>query len=942
MVLLIQLRQVLKRKQHKFRKNKYIIDKMELITVSNISDKKNILQDFSPDDSLWVTSDIKSHLSIFHYLQKNKKNSIDNTSIIRVMDLWPHLLSLAYPQHSVVDRHFLTLIYHEWAKSRKKEWQKNKETGALICEYMETLAHLLQHPLRNNLIEEWIFTGTDKRKTHWTIWYDLASDFWSYLAHKKIIESSWACAFLLDQLPFKHIQFKEIIFDLELDTNKVEVELIRQIATKIKVKTLIPACFKEKDQNHISTLYSNLHQKKTSLSIQQPPVPTNSTEIKKFATPLAEIKDISHRITKALSEGIKPNKISVLAPHIEYYWTCLKSHLKRENIPVNKSERTLLYSFPVTQLWLAKMWTHLSIIKYRNLEIIYSHQNKQTNFSQLKSEFHNVTEIKKWPSNTYIKDQLKNKNELTSASTFVEWASQLLPYIKKDTVIYKAIEECLQNFTLSSHSVKGLQLKWQDWLNLLELFTKKKEIEIKAGDPEGINCLSFNALGWVDADFVYIAGLSEQNLKTDKHSVISSLEEDSITKNLGFFIKSEPADKMERTVSCFIHKEHKKLVLSFSSSDFTGTPLSASCLWLEKAMECKKDINHFDIPGASKWDQRQKQPLVKDILAHHNMTHTFLESVEQSIAEDMGQKTPQPVFKGEVKNLSASSLDNYIKCPFIFTAKKLFHLWDGPERDMDIPAIERGNFVHCLFEILQLKKDGDFSQSGILQIIKNMENSENFKKQILKIHPVIWEKEKSYLLKKALIFLEKEKIKEKLFTNYNTIACEKKYQCHWNFRTQSLSAKGDISIKGKIDRIDSNNRSYQIIDYKHSLPEGSVITSWEKAANFQLAFYVQVLEMGLADLPPLPVESALYLSYKNFNYQGLAAKKPVYIQFLGGPKKRSLISEEKKKSVLNNINKNINSLILNINEGKFHAHPRKKSQCVKCRWRKICRASHLN
>lgn len=912
---------------------------LELIQFLNTKDKRSILQDFNPDNNLWITTDVKSQFSILNELRKDK-SSIKDNCVIRAIDFWTHLLSKIYPKLSITSRSVLTFIYHEWAQSQKQEWQKTRETGNMICQYMEVLAHLLHHPLKDHLIKEW--KHSNKKETYWIIWYHLATEFWNYLSEKKIIESSWVSAFLLDEIPYKDLEFEEIIFDLGFDINNIEVELIQQIATKIKTKVLVPTCINQKKQNYIHFIYNDFKQKKhLSFTESSNKSSIDSIKMKKFATPLAEIKDITYHITHSLKKGIQPNKIYILAPHIEKYWTCLKSYCKKENIPVNKSEVVSLHNFPVVQLWLAKMWTHLSIIKYENLETIQIHQNPHINFSQLKSEFYNIKRIENWPSYLYTTEQLKNKNKTTSPSHFINWALKLLPNKIVNSKVHKSIKECLNDFAQPTNTVTQLKLKWQTWLSILELLLKKKEIEIHEGNPNGINCLSFNALGWVEPDFTYIAGLSEQNLKTEKHTVISSLEAQAIMKDLGFLIKNEPTDIMEQTISHFILQGHKELVLSFSSTDFLGTPLNPSCLWLEKAIENKKDINHFDIPHLPSWDQQQRKSSIKGILAHHNIKQSESELINQSIQEDLGNAEVIPFFQNKIKSLSPSSLNDYIKCPFIFAAKKIFYLWDGPDRDMDIPPTEHGSIAHKLFELLQLKQKKDFSRSEILQIIESIKQSKNFEKT-QKIHPIIWEKEKKYLLKKAMIFLEKEEKNKSLFNNYQTIACEKKYQCYWSFKEKSLATEGDILFKGKIDRIDSNNEFYHIVDYKSSFSTGSVAISWAAYENFQMAFYLQILERGLADLPALSVKSALYLNYKNFNYQGLVIKEPAYIELLGNPKKKSLVSEEKKESIIKNVNQKIDSRILNIHRGKFSAQPKKRQLCTKCRWRKICRASHLN
>ena len=260
---------------------------------------------------------------------------------------------------------------------------------------------------------------------------------------------------------------------------------------------------------------------------------------------------------------------------MEDYWTCLKSYLKKENIPFNKSETTLLISFPAVQLWLASIETHLKIIKYENLETILSYQNRYINFSQLKSRLYHATKIEDWPSYVYVKDKLRDKNEIISPLDFMTWAKEWLPKRESKGIFSQALKECVNDFLQSAQSITDLRLKGQDWLKLLKFFLRKKERKIHTESPEGINCLSFNALSWVEADFIYIAGLSEQNLKTNNHNILSSLSARSITEDLGFFIKSEPPDKLEQVISCFIRQGHKALTLSFSSSDFSGTPFKS-------------------------------------------------------------------------------------------------------------------------------------------------------------------------------------------------------------------------------------------------------------------------------------------------------------------------------------------------------------------------------
>lgn len=910
---------------------------LELIEISQIKDKSKILQDFNPNNSLWVVSDIKSQQFVLHKLQHRIPDT-DPKCVVRAKQLWFQWLSVPPKQHTV-SRFFLNLIYQKWSQSQQLDWQKNIETGNLVGQYMETLAHLLHHPLKNQLIEEWSKTTLHKDSS-WIQWYHLANDFQSYLAKKNIIEDSWNSTLLLDKIPSSSINFKNLIFDLGFEINRVEVELIYQISQKINTQVLIPTytIYKE-DQNNIYPVYKHLNRNRKISRKKELSNKNHFIKIKKFISPLAEIKDMSQWVSSLLQKGIKPNKISVLAPHIESYWPCLNSYFNREKIPVNKRKIVLLSHFPIVQLWIARMWSHLSVIKYENLETICAHLHPQINFSQLKADFYNARTIEEWPPNTYTKAQIKNKEDPISPMIFYQWALELLPDDNINNKTDSAIKECLNNFTQLK---KTERLSWQSWLQLLEYLVKQKEIETHEENPQGINCLSFNAINWLESEFVYIAGLSEQNIRKKKHNIISSLEAEAITEDLGFFIKTEPADKQEKIISHFIQQPHEELLLSFASMDFLGTPSNPSHLWLEYAIKYKKDINRFDTPGITLWDEQQRKTSIKEILLNTEINDKQIDLVNKSIQNDLGLTKSSPFYQKKVKDISFSSLNNYVTCPFIFTAKNLFHLWDGPNRNIDIPPVERGMIIHKLFEKLLSKKKTIISKKDISQIIDQIKTNKEIRIKLQKVHPLIWEKEKSWLIQKALLFLEEEKRKKSLLTDYQNIACEKKYHSFWNFEKQSLDNKGDISIKGKIDRIDSNNQFYQIIDYKGSIPVGSTAPSWETQENFQLPLYIQAIEKGFSDLASTPVKSALFLSYKNFEYQGLAPKESPYIQLLGSERKRSLVSEEEKASILKNTNQKINFFISNIHNGKFNPQPKTKTVCIKCRWRKICRARHLN
>ena len=921
---------------------------LKTITITHLSDKKNILQSFEPKNSVWITSDIKSQLFILNHLEKRKKPAWTN-SVFRAQDFWITLLHKIDPNITVASRTTLCLIYQQWiSESQGITWQKTKETGYILCEFISMMAHIHQHPNQDSLLKEWWSSKKKNINLHWNKWYTLSQSFYSYLMEKKIIETSWVDTYLLDKnihLP----QWKELIVDIGSDINPVESELISQLSTKNQVTVLIPLSYKDKTWQCAFTPYRSLVK---TPKIESPPPKTPLVSVKKFSSMLAEIKDITAQVKKIL-KTLKPSQVSILAPNIEDYWPCLKSHLLMEEIPFKKSETTALISFPVIQLWLANMWTHLGVIEYENLEtILYSKPKPLYSPTYFQANHLHTRHIKDVPPYLLNKEWLRDKHTVVSSTVFTQWAKKLLPQ-KKSSILQKIKTELLE-----LNILKNIQLPFESWLTLLNSHLRQQEIPITDEKQEGIHCLSTNALAWVDSDFIYLAGLSEQNLKTDKHYFISSMEADIINEDLGFIIKTQASDKLEQNIMQFIQQEHKNLILSFSASNFHGEPFNPSALWLEQAQKYTEDVQSFHQPEFTVWDKQQKKNDIKDILSKRALSESRIQLIEQSIAEDKGLRPIKTFFTKDqneleqIKNLSSSSFENYIRCPFIFASKKLFKLRDDHQKDVDMDSAEKGSLIHKLFE--QIKKlslqNPTISDQDILQKIKHFPEQykfpeqEKYKKIVNTIHPVVWKKEKNYLLEKAKLFLKNERKLKKIFKNLQFNAAELKYNCFWNQKKAGLDKQGDMEIKGSIDRIDkdTDKNTYFIIDYKKTLPTGGAVTGWSQQNNFQLGLYMQAVELGLTELPPHIVEQALYLSYKDFSWVGYAEKNPNNTQLFNSSRSRSLISKEKKQQVLNEINAKMNTLIAEIKSGNFTPKPFKESYCSKCRWSKICRATHLN
>ena len=323
--------------------------------------------------------------------------------------------------------------------------------------------------------------------------------------------------------------------------------------------------------------------------------------------------------------------------------------------------------------------------------------------------------------------------------------------------ISQAIKECLNEIKKISQTCEQ-NLPYKAWLSLLESLLKNKEIIVKKENTNGVHVLSFNALSWVSADVVYVAGLNESLMKNNAHNFISHFDKSSIKDNMGFFLKEENPHLLHQTIQYFIQQNRKKLILSCSQFDFLGGSLTPDSLWLKwhyQYVNKKQDNNTYSHTASqlTAWDKQQRKATVDDILNPRSLSAPSVQLMEQSIKEDSGALPLIPYCKKDVKKMSVSYLNDYVSCPFVYFAKNVLELWSGPEKDdIDRPAMQKGSLLHTLFEKLKSKQPQTFLEEPLSTLIEDIKNEQELKSDFKKLHPIMWEKEKLYFLKNQKTF----------------------------------------------------------------------------------------------------------------------------------------------------------------------------------------------
>jgi len=333
-------------------------------------------------------------------------------------------------------------------------------------------------------------------------------------------------------------------------------------------------------------------------------------------------------------------------------------------------------------------------------------------------------------------------------------------------------------------------------------------------------------------------------------------------------------------------------------------------------------------------------------------SHFFLDSGVQDIRNkanaDLSLSAWQKIsWPSKEASLSASQLENFIRCPFVFAAEKVFRLRDIEAFDLDMSAMSKGSLVHALFESLLAEK-GRFDRSASeIEMILDELRAQSKDSQYLS--PAALAVQKRKYVQIGLRFLNIEREWQKMFSKSQPYLFEKELRFYFDLdsgRIGSEPCENGFLFRGKLDRLDrGQNNEFILIDYKSSPQSSQAHTQWLSEGQIQLLFYMWAIEKeALSELGPKPeVVAAHYYVIKNFRRDyGMQLSDFVGQYFPETEKKTLVISREAKAELLTQFETWMKQLLHLIKNGEFLAKPREASLCKSCHWRTLCRAPHLN
>ena len=948
-----------------------------LQSITGPLDSRAAFSSFNPDRETWIVSDLKSKLDLNRKLLASR-SFISGDSVLRVSDFWKILLGRLRPDLQVVSREFIiTLIAQKLLKS-EHAWAKNPGAAQAACDYLTQLMPVLAHPNGEEMLHEW-FAANPASEARWRRWFDLALELWREFLLDGFVMPAWASGVLANESDlnetWREIWTRPLVVDLGPELDQVEADLLVQLSEYLEVKILRPEPEWRGEYRRALVAYEiferKLQGKRRSRAAPPPPPeppPEPSPEpspvaaakprrYRKYTTMIAEVKDAVAQTRIWLDSGqVRTEQVAIVAPDIEIYWPALSGYLEQEGIPCQKDRVRRLHAFSDIARWLATLRLRTSSYSEADLELeLFESESTSTRlieferFKVLYSSLYGREDLNRLES---VAERFKvdiHTDDEPCRDDFVAWSLKLLPV----TVDTSRVESLFKRFF--SECPQSLALPVSRWLAFIEQLAARIECRVKTGDADGVACVSLSSSENSPASHMIILGLTEGALKSANGRAILFSDIGSIENQLGFHLSSDEQSSLEFTARWLIEDPERKLVLSVPETDFAGGAQAPSWLWVRGEREMGGAAQKsggatvsvpviVTVPSPTRWDEVQYADL-QQIFQDRRWPEAHAKQLNQALSEDLGLARPEVFASGVIDALSPSAIEDYLECPFIFAAKRLFALSDVAELDLEVDAIRRGNLMHKLFEILtgeprRFSPGDDELEAVVVQARSECE----LQLADERLWPMLKTRHKD-LARRFLAFENEDRFR---FPGVKTLARELKISGFIDPQTGSLvreTRPGAIKFVGRIDRVDiDENGNVAIYDYKSSAASAAQFGSWLKNNKIQLLLYAMAIEQGLADIGPHPVLAALYYVARPLGKDsGFKTEEvPQGLYDCSDKRKRNRVGDTGRAELFGEAKKRILAAVSGIQAGQFAPQPRDHKKCIDCKWSSLCRAPHLN
>jgi ATP-dependent helicase/nuclease subunit B len=911
---------------------------LKIHSLTGPADKAELIKAFDCKSQTWIVSDLKSKLQLQSIFLQNEGVLLDH-SVMRASDYWAGLGRDYLPEWRVVSADFLRASYQSEFAAASEPWMRGPQAAKTLLQMMPQFLPLYVQLPNEDLVRDWL-REHPQSMIRWAHWFELGARFWQTLREKKLTQSAWLPALLLDfDIAIKSWR-RPLVVDLSAQLTSLERELFKRISVDIDVDMLVPrpkwgGAFARALRVYEDT--TPVKGEPAEISMSELRVP-GRVERRRFTTALAEIKDAVATVRRWLEAGVDANQIALLAPDIEAYWPVLAPILAQEGINVTKGRTARAQCYPMVQLWLARLRLKLGRIERGDLELAsFQGSEPLLPFAKFRRQFTHIFSLEQIFEEKILRENFSqefNADDVIGGREFLLQCASRWPGAETElleTILKNLFEELPLQVRLPTRL-------WLDWLEA-SIGHPRLELSIQSPATSGIYCAPVMSAEWLPVSHAYFLGLSEEAFASGQPVTITAPELSGLERDLGVQLPALESGALEFETRWLLESPRSEIVLSCAKIDMAGGPLTPSRLWL---LQSEGQIPEPQSPLVNRWDEIQRL-LPIEIAGLRQWPMAEREIRLQSVAQDLGFTTPSPFkIKGEL-SLSPSSLESYAECPFIFAAGRVFKLTDEPELDLDLDYMTRGRLLHALFEKLTIEpRRWNWTNQDLEEILDTLRSELDI------FDRGLWSHIKTRHLEIARQFLAAEKSWRDRFPSTRTFAREVAFKAFWSIQKGAMVeapivGEPAVRLSGRIDRVDGNEiGEYVVLDYKTSSANLRGLDYATRSDDFQLALYTQAVESGRTDLKPGVARAAQYYIAKDMTRAKGFQLKGENDLMPADTKGRHLIELERREEIFTALNQRIGALAGQIIEGQFTPQPKSQKDCADCQWRTLCRAPHLN
>lgn len=876
------------------------------ISCPSTRQKWQYLEKMDPHSEIWVVSDLRSKLEVQSLLLE-KFDGIPSDAVLRARELWQQIFRRRHPLAKIVSLDWIHLQAGHWLlKSHGEIFSANPNLIKTVVDLVDSLAPVFLHPGRDEILEDYFENFPETRDRFQQVW-PVCLELADRLDQQGIVADAWIPLVLENGDWDGHVPgFKgewNFTFDLGGSMSAAEMQLIQKLSRRHSVRVLSPSKKWLDEFPFLLQPYRSI------------PVTSGAPEVgrkceqdaRKFSGRLAEIKDCVSQVRSWLNAGVALEKIAVISCTLETDFPILKSYFLKEGIPVAGHAVGKLHSLPVVQEGFARLRLWGQETRYADLAMAFR-EGLPVRFEKFKGLYKNLLSTQ----------DFEREAETQNAASSWKWIDTELSL---EGFYHQAVERWPKSGLPVLHRVfekifeatpKASVLPLSKWFQWIEQVAAKLEIPNLEAIP--LNALVINSHRSAESPnwtHRYFLNLVEGEF-TQKRNLLNSKEIQFLGNTYGFFLP-HPEQTIERfEISWLLQQPEVKDIIGYPLTDWSGGPTTPNPEWMLRSL-----THEVHAPGPTRWDSIQHQQ-------------------EQDPDVLIPKKIPC-----QVELLSISSIENFLDCPFIFAAKKRFHLKDESQADVTLDPRQRGTLIHRILEkIFTPPVNWNQSQAQIEQALEEV----RLEMKDLFIWDAVWPSLKKNLSGKTKRVLEIEREYKKQFPLREILKNEAEFKVYFDpqARTWSLRPDGAVAFRGKIDRVDGvNGKHLALLDYKSSSNAAQNVDKWVRDKKLQMGFYSWVVDQNFVESLTGQVVAGTFFGLKTLDRnrgfqsregEGLLFEKSNPAEFARAD------VEQLWKEVI----QEIETATLRILEGEYLPAPRDLAICDTCEWRGQCRAPHLN